>query len=348
MGQTSDSTNRIMSVYISQDFINEQLELHSKAATLIKKMKIELDPTEGRIFLRGVMQIPIEELRAVNLDPKLGSFSFQLTIKPEVTKNGHLILDFPLSETYFYPEHAQDPMHERVIIPVQLLSLALASARGYLAALSGDFTGFDRRTEKLKALIKGLDRSIAVERNSDAKDDLITQRDSLRLQMEAVPIERKQLQTVSKEVESILGFTGEKEININDELAARKNALILKIKISQLAPFLNGIELGGLRILLDKKDGSGEKYFAVDINSLLGKAIPPLTKTQPGPRPEMRVAPALVMRLNQSLFESEAVLNAEKQDMGSNLRNISFNLTDDGLHIAGDWKTFFLFSICIC
>ena len=338
------STSRVASAFVSQDFINEQLKTHLKS-DLLKEAKIALDPEHGQIFLRGRIQIPLEELRALNLDPRLGSYRFQVTIKPETTTQGHLILEFPLSETFFYPASSTDPVHERVIIPVQLLSLGLASVRGYLAALSGDFSTFDRRTQKLSALVKAMDRAISHEKNPDAREALVTQRSSLKLQLAAVPIEAKQLQTIAKEYEHIMGFTGEKELNINDELGARKNALILKIKLSQLAPYLTGVELGGVRILLDKKDGNGENYLAVDVNSSLAAALPPSKTATPAPRPGMKSAPALIMRLNQSLFESSAVVEAEKKEMEStSLRNINFQLKDDGLHVAGGWHTF-LFTI---
>lgn len=333
--------SRIVSVFVSQDFINEQIALHSKSK-LLTDLKLELDPAHGQIFLRGKLQVPVEELRAVNLDPSLGAFRFQVTIKPETTKQGHLILELPLEETYFYPANSKDRSRDRVIVPVQMLSLALASARGYLAALSGDFSSFDRRTAKLSALLKGLDRSIAQEKNADAREELENQRTALKLQMAAVPVERKQLESASKEVEHILGFTGEKELNLNDEFAARKNALILKIKLSQLVPFLKDIDLGGIRIRRDQKDGAGENYFAVDINSrtITPPAPNPAVKSQP--RPGMKVAPALILRLNQDLLESTVVAEQEKKAMGSNLRDFKVDLKDDGLHVSGKWHKFFI------
>jgi hypothetical protein len=345
LAQADAPLNRVASVYISQDFMNEQIAMHSKSE-LLKEMKLVLDPKLGQIFFRGLVQVPVEELRAINLDPSLGAFRFQLTIKPKATKQGHLILDFPLEETFFYPATSKDPEHERVVVPVQLLSLALASARGYLAALSGDFSGFDRRTEKLTALIKALDRSISGEKNADARDTLKTERDGLKLQLAAVPIERKQLQTLSKEVGNIMGFTGEKELNINDELGAQKNALILKIKLSQLTPYLSESEFGGVRILLDKKDGGGQNYLAIDLNSTL--AVTPVAVSANAaapPRTGMKTAPSLIMRLNQSLFESTDVIATEKKDMGSNIRNLNFQLKEDGLHVSGQWHTFLFLSI---
>lgn len=334
---TEPPETRVASVYISQDFLNEQLTAHHQSK-LIKELNIELDPTHSQFFLRGVIQVPVEEMRAINLDPKLGAFRFQLSVQPSASTQGHLVLDFPLSETYFYPASSKDPKSDRVIVPVQMLSLALASARGYLAALSGDFSGFDRRTQKLKALLQAVRRSIREEKNADALEELKTQKESLKLQLAAVPIERKQLQTVSKEVEHILSFTGEKELNLNDELGARKNALILKIRISQLAPFLKGVDLGGVRIVHDKKDGHGENYMAIDINSQLAlPPPPPLTKTAEA-RPGFKTPPALILRLKQSLFESSALVEMEQKKIGSKLKNLTMSLKDDGLHVAGEWK----------
>ena len=325
--------NRVATVMVSQDFLNEQLSLHIKSP-LIKEAKLELDHETGRVYLRGIVQVPLEEMRAVNLDPKLGAFRFQAALKLEATKQGHLLLDFPINETYFYPATSRDPKGDRIVVPVQLLSLILASARGYISALSGDFSGFDRRTVKLEALKKDVERSIAHEKNPDALSELKNQRESLRLQLAAVPVERKQLEAVGKEFEHILGFTGEKEINLNDELAARRNSLVLKIKLAQLTPYLKTSDLGGIRIVHDKKDGTGENYMAIDINSEQAVQKPDESIT-PSPREPMKIAPAMIMRLNQSLLESKELADVEKEKMGSNLRSVDIQLKDDGLHISG-------------
>jgi hypothetical protein len=338
----ADSSSRVTSIYISQNFINEQLKAYVKPG-LLKDLKIELDPKQGQIFLRGLLQIPVEELRAINLDPKLGAFRFQLTIKPEATKEGYLILEFPLNETFFYPATSKNPTRDRVLVPVQMLSLALASARGYFAALSGDFSGFDRRTKKLNALIKALNKTIAAEKNPDALDDMITQRDSLRLQLAAVPIERKQLKAMSKEVEGMLAFTGEKELNLNEEFAARQNALIIKLNLEKLTPYLAGVELGGIRILHDKADGPrGENYFSVDINADLAALTPAPPTKDPAEGQGLESPPSAIIRINQALFESELVLSAEKKAMGSKLQDLKIELKEDGLHVSGQYHRYFL------
>ena len=334
---TIANESRVVSVYASQDFLNEQIALHMKSAKLIKELKITLDPDKKTIYLRGTLQIPVEEMKAINLDPELGAYKFQFSVKPEASTKGHLVLRFPLQETYFYPANQKNIPANRVVVPVQMLSLALASIRGYLAGLSGDFSGFERRKEKYEALIKTLDHAIAQEKNVDAKEELINQRDAVRLQLEAVPIERKQLEIASKEVSHILSFTGEKELNLDDELKAKKNALVLKIRIDQLVPFLKDVDLGGFRIMHDKKDGNGENYFAVDINSRTVDPQPPAPPRAPSQRQPMKVAPSLIFRLNQAIFESEAIVQAEQDRVGDKIRNLKFNLMDDGLHFSGEF-----------
>ncbi len=336
--------NRVASIYVSEDFVNEQMAQHSKSA-LLKEMKVAFDTKNSVILLRGRIQVPVEELRAIGLDPTLGAFHFQVTIKPEITKKGYLILDFPLSETYFYPVSSTDPVHDRVIIPVQLLSLVIASARGYFAALSGDFSGFDKRTQLLSSQIKTLDHSISVEKNAEARETLQNEKAGLKLQLAAVPIERKQLQSVAKEFEHVLGFTGEKELNINEDLGARKNALILKLKLSQLAPYLTGVDLGGVRLLLDKKDGDGQNYLAIDVNSQLVTTPETTSPVTPAPRERMKVAPSLIMRLNESLLESKAVAEAEKKSLGDKVHDLKLHLKDDGLHVTGSAHAFLFFSV---
>jgi hypothetical protein len=323
---------RVMSVYIAQSFINDQIHLHS-STNLIQDLKLELDPDHGHMFLHGIINVPTEELRAINLEPKLGRFRFQVAIKMSTSAHGHLILEFPLNETYFYPADSKDP-HDRVVIPTQMLSLALASARGYLAALSGDFKGFDRRAEKIEALVKSLDRAISSEKNADAKEELKTERDGLKVQLEAIPIERKQLQAVSKEVASVLGFTGEQELE--RDFGARKNALILKIRLQQLTPFLTGVDLGSIRIIHDRKDGDGENYLAIDIVSQLVDNATSTDRTiKPSNRPGAKIAPSIMLRLNQSLLESQAVVSQEKKNMSDKLKDFDIQLKDDGLHVSG-------------
>lgn len=333
------SSQRALSVFISQDFLNEQMQTHLKSNTNVQNLKILLDPEQDQILLRGTMRMPMEELRAINLDPKLGKFHFQMALKARTSSKGHLVLEFPLNKTFFYPADSTDPLQDRVIIPVQMLSLGLASARGYLAALSGDFSTFDRQTEMIEGIIKVLEHKIAIEKNPNIMASLKNEKESYRLKLAAVPIERKQLESISKEYEALVAFTGEKELTLNDELAAEKNALILKVKLSQLAPFLNGIELGGIRIVHDKKDGAGENYLAVDVNSQLAQNMPVPSPPKHIARAGMKVAPALIIRLNQALLESEAVVSAEKKGMPSKLRAFDIEFKDDGLHISGKWKT---------
>ncbi len=49
----------------------------------------------------------------------------------------------------------------------------------------------------------------------------------------------------------------------------------------------------------------------------------------------------MIIRINQSLFESESLLQTEKKDLGSKLKNLQFRLMDDGLHVSGELHKFF-------
>ncbi|MGZ3797165.1 MAG: hypothetical protein ACXVB1_12400 [Pseudobdellovibrionaceae bacterium] len=339
-----DGKSRVTSIFLSEHFINEQLKAHVKPG-LLRDLNIVLDPKNGQLFLKGIVQVPVEDLKALNLDPSLTAFRFQVTLKPEATKDGYLVLEFPLNETFFYPAASKNPQRDRVLIPVQLLSVALASARGYFAALSGDFSSFDRKTAKIKALLKALDRSIAREKNPDALDTMITERESLKLQLAAIPLERKQMSKLAKQVEGLLGFTGEKELNLNEQFVAKQNALIIKLNTAKLVPFLSGVSLGGVRVVNDKKDGPhGENYFSVDINADL--TVKGLTGTAEGLVDEegLPVAPSAMIRINETLFESELIVSAEKKAMGSKLSDLKIELKQDGLHVSGKYHRFF-FSI---
>ena len=330
--------NRVASVYISQTIINDLIHENLKTP-LLQDVSVALDPAQGQIVLRGLAKIPVEELRAINIDEGLGDFRFQVVIKPKTTRQGHLILVFPLQETFFYPASSRTPEKDRIIVPVQLLSLALASARGYLAALSGDFSGFDRKTRELRAQIVLLDHDVAAEKDAEKLDLLKSARRGLELQLEAVPIERRQLMAVAKALEKVVGFTGEGELKLNQELAAHRNALVLRLKLAQLAPYLAGVELGGVRILKDKRDGGGENFLAVDVEAQLDKYEPAVASSGPA-RQGAPKAPLVVVRLHQSIFESTEIVGVEQKELGDHVRNFSLKLKEDGLHATGRWKLF--------
>ncbi|MFI5348759.1 MAG: hypothetical protein ACHQ2Z_04380 [Elusimicrobiota bacterium] len=336
--------NRILSVFIAQDFINEILAKNVKSQ-MFKDVTVELDHAKGVIILRGIAKVPVEELRAINLDQGLSSFRFQVAIQPKTTRKGHLVLVFPLEETFFYPANSTDPEHDRVIVPVQLLSVALASARGYLAALSGDFSGFDQRSRRLKGQIAELDREIAKAKDDNELADLQNDREGLTLQLAAIPVERRQMQALAKTFEKMVGFAGEKEINLNDELVSRRNALVLRVPLSQLAPYLAGIELGGVRIVHDAKDGQGENFLAIDADAQLAVRVPPPTVSTGTARKGDKNAPSVILRLNQSLFESADVVAAEARGMDPRIRNFALELKEDGLHVSGEWRALRLITI---
>lgn len=331
---------RVASVFISKAFINEQLKARTAKAPIFKDFKIELDDKSDQMFLLGKIQVPLEEMRAMNYEPGLGEFKFRVTMKPSVTKDGHLVLEFPLKETYFFPAVSNDNKNDRVIVPVELLSLAMASARGYLSALSGDMSTFDRKLAKLKSEMAVIQKSIKAEKDPAKVDDLKLQKKLLDLQIQAVPIERARMEGTAKSVSNILAFSGEKDINLNEEIQARKNAITLKLRLSKLLPYLKDIELGGVRISHDKVDGGGEDYLVVDVDSQLEEVPAP---SQRGPRQQrvaLKTAPSLLVRLNQNIFASKA-LSSIKQSKMADIRDFEMTLKEDGLHVSGKYHKYF-------
>jgi len=329
-------TGRIASFFLSEDFINQLLKEHLKAK-ILQDVSIALDPARNQIMARGLLKIPTDELKAINAEQGLGDFRFQLAIQLKTTRSGHLIIIFPLDQTFFYPAASKNPERDRVVIPAQLISLALASARGSLAVMSGDFSGFDKRTQQLQQQIAEIDHDLALAKNPDERDELQVNRKAAENQLEAIPLERKQGEQMAKKMAGFLKFVGEKEINLNEELAVHRNALILRIQLGQLAPYLQGIELGGVRLLKDERDGSGENFLAVDINASLMNSY----STENGPhtsRPKTTARPPEIMiRLNQALFESRVLVETEQKDMDKHLKDFSIEFKEDGLHADGKW-----------
>jgi hypothetical protein len=270
----SAPTSRVASFYVSEALVNSIIKEFVNTPVL-QGLSVRFVPGQGQepgtISLSGLLKIPTEELQAIGIDKDLGDFRFQTSLQLKATRKGYLILLFPLDQTYFYPAASTHPDKDRVIVPVQLLSLALASARGYLSALSGDYSVFDRMTQDLRQQMAQLDHQIAATKDADAKTALQDDRTLLNLKLQAIPIQERQAQRMAAKLDKLLGFVGEKEINLNDELAAHDNAIVLRIKLDQITPYLKGIELGGVRILKDDKDGSGEDFLAIDINAQLGK-----------------------------------------------------------------------------
>ncbi len=331
---------RVTSIFISEHFINEQLHAHLKPG-LIRDLGVSFETDADKIYLRGTVHVPVEELRAVNLDPSLTAYRFQLTIHPEATQEGYLILEFPLNETFFYPATSTNPKRDRVVIPVQMLSVALASVRGYFAALSGDLSAFERKAAKYRALIQSNTRAIAHEKNPDAREELIDEREAAKLQLAAVPIERKQMIALSKEVGGMLRFTGEKELNLNDTFAARQNALIIKLNLASLVPYLSGVTLGGVRLVHDNRDGvAGENYFAVDVDANLDGQNQATLAAEAMDDRGLKIAPSAMIRISQALFESDLVVSAEKKALGSKLRDFKIELKSDGVHVSGKYHKF--------
>lgn len=338
----STESSKVASIFISERFINEQLASHLGKSELVKNLRIKLKSKTSKIFLYGDFQLPLDDFRAIGIDRDLAQFKFQLSILPKISEQGHLVLEFPISETYFYQANSKNPKRDRVVIPVQLLSLGLAATRGYLAALSGDFSTFDRKAAKLRALLKNVNRSLEGEKNTDAVEVLRSEKKSLELQLASTELERQKFKRTAKTINSILGHTGEKELNLNNEIQAQANAITLKLKLNKIVPYLQDVELGGIRIVNNKIDGDGENYFALDVNTLLTQVPPQETRAPQRSRKEFSVPPSLVIRLNQALFTSKVVVKKKNEKIPATLKNFKVQFQDDGIQISGLFKKYFM------
>jgi hypothetical protein len=332
--------SKVASIYISESFINEQLASHLAKSSLIKSLKMKLDTKTNKMFMYGDFRLPLDDFRAIGVERDLADFKFQLSILPQISPQGHLVLEFPISETYFYQANSKNPKRDRVVIPVQLLSLGLAATRGYLAALSGDFSTFDRKDAKLKALLRGVKLTLATEKNLDAVDVLKSEKKSLELQIASIELDRVNFARTAKTLNSIFAFTGEKEFNLNNEIQASKNSIMLKLRLTKLVPYLKDIELGGIRMANSKPTNDGENYLIFDINT-------PLTKVPPQePKPAYsgntaKVPPSLMIRLNQSLFTSKLIAEKEKA-ISEDIKDFKIDFRNNGIRISGTVKKFFM------
>ena len=332
--------SKVASIFVSEAFINEQLAHHLTKSDLVRNLKLKLDSKTSKMFLQGDFQLPLDDMRAIGIERDLANFKFQLSILPRISPHKHLILEFPISETYFYQANSKNPMKDRVVIPVQLLSLGLAATRGYLAALSGDFSTFDRKVAKYKALLKIANKSIATETNPDALVVLKNGKKSLELQIASTELERETFGRTAKTLNSIFAFSGEKDFNLNNEIMARGNTVLLKLKLSKLVPYLKDIELGEIRMGNSNPDNTGENFLIFDINTLVTEA-PPAVKKIPRKAINYDIPPSLMIRLNQDLFTSKMMLDQEKEKMSANIKDFKIRFKAGGIHISGKLKKFF-------
>ncbi|WPU66579.1 hypothetical protein [Peredibacter starrii] len=325
---------KVASIFVSEAFVNEQLAGHLSKSDLVQNLKMKLEPVTGKMLLQGDFQLPLDDMRAIGIERDLARFKFQLSILPKISQHKHLILEFPLSETYFYQANSKNPKRDRVVIPVQLLSLGLAATRGYLAALSGDFSTFDRKIAKYKALLKVANKSIVTEKNPDALEVLKSGKKSLELQIASVELERDNFKRTSKALNSIFAFSSEKDFNLNNEIQANGNTLMLKLKLSKLVPYLKDIELGGIRVGNNNPDNSGENFLIFDINTMVTEAPPAVKKTARKPI-NYKIPPSLMIRLSQDLFTSKLMLEKEKEKIGDSIKDFKIRFKNGGIHISG-------------
>ncbi len=336
------ASGRIASVYISETFINEQIAVHLANSELIKELRAHFDPALNKIIMKGLLQLPLDDHRQLGIHPSMLQFRFQVSIKPSLAQGEYLVLEFPLAETFFYQANSKNPKQDRVVLPTQLLSLGIASMRGYFAALSGDFSSFDRKSAKLSALLRGVKAALATETNEDARAVLVRERKSLELQLAASALEREKFAETAKALSGILGSSEGEKFNLNNEIKARDNAIMLRMKLKNIVPYLKDVELGDIRLGRNSKDGHGESYFILHLHSSLVSVPVVKMKVPYTSKEKFKVPPALGIRLNQAIFSTKLLAEKEKTALPEMVKEFNIAFKEDGIHVTGKVRKFLM------
>lgn len=334
---------RIASLYLSETFLNEQILMHIKGSQFLKNLKLTFDETEQKIFARGTIQIPMDEQQTKGLDPALTRFNIQLTLKPQINSKGYLVFEFPLNETFLYPSLSKSISKDKIIIPVQFVSLGLAATRGYLSALSGDFTAIDRKIKKMQSLQEGIAQSLKTVKNEDALAELKMEKKSLELSIDSAKLQREQFLRTSQTLGQFLGAGKDKEFDLNNKIKAEGNSLFLKLSLETLVPYLKDVELEGVKLATrNYSSNQKESYLIIDIDSVVEPHSQPPQLKSISPNQKLAVPPSLYVRLNQDIFKKQALVETKKQKMGDSVQDLKVLFLEDGIHITGSYKKWFL------
>jgi len=79
---------RVASIFLSETFTKEQLAKHLAKSELIKSLKADFDAESDNLYLRGLLQLPLDDYQAMGIDPSIAQFKFQLTVKPRISRRG--------------------------------------------------------------------------------------------------------------------------------------------------------------------------------------------------------------------------------------------------------------------
>jgi hypothetical protein len=339
----SQARKLIASVYLSETFINEQIKKHLTGSELVKRLQVHMDTVQSKLNVNGLFQVPFDDYESLGIDPSMAQFQFQLTVKPQINNEGYLVLEFPLRETFFSQASSRSK-EDRVVIPTQLVSLGIAATRSYLSALSGDFSGFEKKKAKLRALLAVTNKALKEEKNEDAKKILQNKKRSLELEIEAVSLQRVQFESSHESLSNMMGLIGESEFDLNNKVKANENTIFLKLKLDSFLPYLKDINLGGIRIQHKDYDDLSEDYFALDVHTTVQTYQTAIKKDLPTPRRKLEIPASMIIRLNQELFLSESLISTKKDKMGESIKDFKMTFMDDGLHVTGRYKKW-LFSV---
>jgi len=113
------------------------------------------------------------------------------------------------------------------------------------------------------------------------------------------------------------------------------------MKLDRIVPYLKDVDLGGIRIHHNKRDGAGEDYFVLDVHTKLAELQAPVERKPRAPREGLKIAPSILIRMSQDIFNSTAMLDAQKAKMGEQVQDFDVLFKDDGIHVSGKVKKWF-------
>ncbi|MBI3550912.1 MAG: hypothetical protein HY077_00215 [Elusimicrobia bacterium] len=275
-GVQSGGYSPVGSFGLAEGYVNDQLQkfiselLRQSVSLMGWKLDIKLKFKENHDVMVDIdMSIPPGFFGMPSTDKDL--LTYHITSKMEVLSTphqGYLIFKLPPNGTLFKRANSDIPP---VAIHTELLSDAVAIARGYLAALSGDMAGFDAAAallQKQMAALKLQMDQLNKERDRKEYMKLQAQFRLFELQKEATEIQRGQFKDIAEQVHTqMFSFVGDKELNLNNLLAARGNSLVLKVNLEQITPpniykLVAGIRLKNIQV--EDRDGHKELYFYLE------------------------------------------------------------------------------------
>ena len=255
--------NLLMEVSFSERFLNERVKSYISPQSPLEQLYLAFNPTANRIVLRGTISLPRDLLAENGLEAELGRISFQSALRVRVSKKGYFAFIFPRDATSLWPASISRPgSDQRVRLPVEFLDIALAQVRCYLAALSGDFSSFERRDAHIAGELREERAKLGAAEGLE-REKLEISVEELELKRRSNHLKLKRLKILAREQDSLVSFLSEREIDLNSSLKGSNNAIMIALEFQDMFPFLYEVGVGGVDFI---KSGN-KRYMKLEIIS---------------------------------------------------------------------------------